>query len=173
MPHPEDPTHLSLDEQVLTNNTGNADVKDQDYFVDPRGQYIATSVYFTEADTDNPDAFKVENQGPDLRLVRLEVTESQGAENGRAHWNVGWDIDDTNAQYAVETFASHVGAGQGDGRHRSYTRVDFTEATFQPLFEFKDTMYLNAVADSDTAGDTIKTRAHMVFVPDEQSGGRL
>lgn len=175
MPHPDEPTQIQFSASVVESTAVSQRIREQNEFIDPRGQYATTPEMDQEFDSSGGQClFKVENEGIDLSLAALHFNVSQGAEDGRMQWNVGWDtaVSTDEAQYAERTLLSNHGVATGSGQTRNADVVWFPE-DLRPLWEFKDTLYFQAGGDS-TSADTVKGAVEAIVLPaHEATGGRL
>lgn len=161
-----DPTQLAVDYSIEVNNTGNAAVKKEQEYVDPRGEYLKTAQLGTADTAGSGDRFSITNEGVDLRIAAVFLNFSQGSEDGRADWTIGWDA---SGKYATESILTQVAVGATSGSYSRNSKEIFYPKDIRPLFEHQRTLQMNCLASTAGSGDSTKPGLNFLFVPDDDS----
>lgn len=167
MPHPSEPNQIAFETTEQYNSVNTTSIREDHEFIDPRGEYAITPSYAIEGDSGASRAtVEYENTGIDLRIVGLGMRASQGAETGRCAWNLGWSVSADG--YVLDTVLDAVGVDAGGGRYRR-GEVQWFPDDLRPLWEFKDSVYLQGSPDSGST-DTYKATAYVYTMPAEMAG---
>lgn len=173
MPHSTERNQITFDYSIEVNNTGNAVWNNEQEVVDPRGEYAVTARASTEDTDGNGDRWSIQNDGPDLRIAGVHIGLSQGSENGRAWWNVGWDV--YAEKYAAETILDDFGV-EGESPYSRVSKEFYFPEDIRPLWETNDTLQLSCIVDTAGTGDSSKAGCAVHVVPahdTENSQNRL
>lgn len=137
--------------------------------VDPYGRYamLKWQTNFVGSG-DNDAVIRVDNDGKDMKLKRVQHSISQGGEDGRAWLSAAERGGSPNAKLVDGTaFMTNVGAGDVSGRGRDHRIVDMPDQ-LSPKLESQDSHFFRHVGDSDTA-DECKFYVMLYYVPDDES----
>lgn len=175
MPHPREPNQIDVKAQQLA-STSNANGVGTDSapegYTDPAGRF--TTVFTRAEMSDSGDdsvTFEIENNGVPVKLRSIMVGCSQGAENGRAYWKIGYDTsgDPPTGIRADEAFLWQMATAAGGSRFRESQHWNIPEE-LQPTLDSKEDFILMGEGDSDTT-DSFKTWAQLWFVPQDDEAG--
>lgn len=156
--HDAEPTQIQWDLVVDNDNTGTASTNDDEQaHIDSNGVWSQTNSVQSEFDSGGGyDTFRFDNEGVPLVVDYWLIRVSQGAEDGRCWFKLGYDKNASSR--VLDWLAPQLGVHTGGGRTRNAKVFRFPDHT--RYVDTHQSLYLELAGDTDTT-DTIKARASL------------